>query len=78
MNTTHQNPTPTEDTDPRPARRRPRIVHLRSHYDVDGTWVSLCGYRAPGNVGKVRLSADMITCPACEAQDALWFGGEGA
>ena len=75
MTTTHQTtPTPTEGTDRCPARRHPRTVHLRSHYDVDGTWVALCGWRAPGNVGRVRRPTDTITCPACEAQDALWFG----
>lgn len=68
-------PTPTEDTAGRPARRHPRTVHRRSHYDVDGTWIALCGWRST-RPRAATLTADTVPCPACEAADALWFGSD--
>lgn len=78
MTTTHQTtPTPTENPQGQPRPPRPRLTHRRSHYDVDGTWVALCGWRA-GHVRTSGIRTDSVLCPACEAAHGLWFGGEDA
>ena len=75
MSTTHQTaPTPTEDTAGRPARRRPRMVHLVGHTDVDGTTVALCGHRFGPTAWHGKASSTTTVCPACTAEHLLWFG----
>lgn len=75
--TTTPTETPTENPTGQQRTRRPRLIHRRSHYDVTGEWVALCGWRAR-HVRTSGIRADSVPCPACEAAENLWFGGEGA